>query len=459
MKKIVLFITLGSSIFLSTLSAKETWDKTFGGDRYENGIYLLECSDSNYVILGSSASFEADDWNIWLLKVNQEGDTLWTKTFGSSEDSTREYASCIEETSDSGFIIVGSTNLYGYGEGDILLLKTDKSGDTAWTRKYTRGDGAGGSFVSQTGDGGFIIVGIYHVTDQEDEDEDYIWILKTDSTGDTISTRSYRGDDFYNLLGVCKSHHTGFVIFAGLAGYDENCFIHIDEDGEELKVKEFFSWFIDVYHAHDIQKGHDGYVITGAAYTSDPHKGPGLWVSFIEPVYFEEEWSDVIWDEDDGPAAGSQIQPTLDGGYILVASPWTLYKFGSWKRDYEIIPYFVLPTSDSGYLLTGHKDEDLSLIKTDSLGNLAIEEPSTFDIKPGWQITTPIGRTVTLRAVDGSEPIDLAVFDISGQKVDELSLNLTNNTLTWGTGFAPGVYFIRQVSGEYPLTQKVILIK
>jgi hypothetical protein len=88
----------------------------------------------------------------------QAPDTMWTRLYGDG------VGYCVIETSDSGYVIVGYTK-YGWwpgqeGGGDVLLQKTNKTGEILWTKTFgdTNHDDAGYS-VRQTSDGGYIIVG------------------------------------------------------------------------------------------------------------------------------------------------------------------------------------------------------------------------------------------------------------------------------------------------------------
>ena len=79
--------------------------------------------------------------------------TIFVKTFGASSD---DYAYSIQQTTDGGYIIVGYTNSYGNGGSDVWLIKTDSDGDTTWTKTFGGSGSEGGNSVQQTTDGGYI---------------------------------------------------------------------------------------------------------------------------------------------------------------------------------------------------------------------------------------------------------------------------------------------------------------
>src|SRR4030042_925000 len=89
----------------------------------EWGYAIRETNDRNYVCVGWSDSyFPPGGNNIYILKINHRGDTLWTGLYGGDNSDA---AFDLEITSDGGYIIVGSTDSYGAGGEDVYLIKTE----------------------------------------------------------------------------------------------------------------------------------------------------------------------------------------------------------------------------------------------------------------------------------------------------------------------------------------------
>lgn len=110
-----------------------------------------QTADNGYILNSGHNS------NVWLIKTDDKGDTLWTKTYGGiAEDKSYE----VYQTKDGGYAILAETRSFGAGNYDVWLLKTDSIGDTLWTRTY------GGEYpdycrsLQQTTDGGYIMTGI-----------------------------------------------------------------------------------------------------------------------------------------------------------------------------------------------------------------------------------------------------------------------------------------------------------
>ncbi|MBU1983983.1 hypothetical protein KJ815_06205, partial [bacterium] len=126
------FVTL-SVMFLSTLGIAQPnpdtlWTRTYGGNEDEVAYSVQQTTDGGYIVAGSTRSFGAGYVDSYLVKTNAQGDTLWTQCYGGSEG---DEAKCVRQTSDGGYIVVADTRRgIEVNEGDIHLIKTDADGNT-----------------------------------------------------------------------------------------------------------------------------------------------------------------------------------------------------------------------------------------------------------------------------------------------------------------------------------------
>jgi hypothetical protein len=191
-------------------NGEQTWSKIL---RTGVGYSVIQSSDAGYVVAAQGDFLEVDNNDILLIKTNSEGDTIWTKNFGGTEYET---VSCLKKTTDGGYIIVGTTNSYGDPGGDVFLVKTDSEGNLLWNKIIgNSGETEEGQYVYQTGDSGYIIAADKLSYTTEDYD---IFLIKTDSKGDTLWTRIYGEKNADHSSSVLQMNNSGYII-AGTSFY------------------------------------------------------------------------------------------------------------------------------------------------------------------------------------------------------------------------------------------------
>ena len=164
------------------------WDRSFGGSLNDQGFFLISANDGGFVITGVTRSQNDSSGDLWLIKVNNTGEILWEKTFGGENF---ESGRSLQQTSDEGYIIVGQTESFGNGNNDAYLLKTDSQGNEIWSRTYGGSGTDQGRYVVETLDQGYIISGY---TDSYGSMGGFnFWLIKTDSNGDLEWQEYYGG--------------------------------------------------------------------------------------------------------------------------------------------------------------------------------------------------------------------------------------------------------------------------
>jgi len=132
------------------------WTRTFGGSNSDYGRSVQQVSNGGYILTGSTTSFGNDSYDVWLIKTDAQGNEEWNQTLGGSDD---DYGSSIQQTADGGYIITGWTNSFGNGGSDVWLIKSDSQGYEEWNQTWGGSDTDIGYSVQQTTDGGYIITG------------------------------------------------------------------------------------------------------------------------------------------------------------------------------------------------------------------------------------------------------------------------------------------------------------
>lgn len=154
------------------------WDFLFGGEGNDFGNKVIT-QNNEYLMVGAKGSTFSNNGDIFLVKINNNGEEIWNKVYGGEAD---ENAFDIIATNDNGYIIAGYTFSYGNGKSDIFLVKTDINGNMEWESAIGgQGDDEAKSII-QTADGGYLVVGTIQF-----ENNTMISLIKTNTFGNTTS--------------------------------------------------------------------------------------------------------------------------------------------------------------------------------------------------------------------------------------------------------------------------------
>ena len=178
--------------------------RMYGGVSDDQGVELFQTADSGFVITGKTFTQSLGESDILLMRTNAQGDLLWAKSFG---DTHWDEGAGIMQLMDGNYLLSGSTISFGQGDFDILLMKTDTSGNILWGKTYgglktdacyTARENADGSIVTSgytnsMGYGHSLRMGNMAGVQSGDRGDDStnIFLMKVDAVGDTIWTRSY----------------------------------------------------------------------------------------------------------------------------------------------------------------------------------------------------------------------------------------------------------------------------
>lgn len=102
-----------------------TWAKTYGGSSSDIARSIQQTSDSGFIVAGETSSFGTNT-DVWILKLESNGNIGWQKTYGGSGV---DMAHSIQQTLDGGFIVAGETSSSGAGYADFWILKIDENGN------------------------------------------------------------------------------------------------------------------------------------------------------------------------------------------------------------------------------------------------------------------------------------------------------------------------------------------
>jgi hypothetical protein len=477
---------LAAILLPSFLTAQITFQRTYGGAGYDIGKSVQQTTDGGYIIAGATHSFGTGDFDVYLIKTDSTGDSVWTRTYGGAG---RDEGLWVQQTADGGFIVAGFTSSFGAGGSDVYLIKTDGVGDTMWTSTYGDTNGDYGHSVRQTADGGFIVAGETWSFGASQND---VYLIKTDADGNTQWTRRFGGSDVDYATSLQETADSGYIIAGSTysygAGGRDVYLIKTDADGDTLWTRTFGGEDDDV--GYSVQLTADcGYVIAG--YTTSFGAG-------YNDVYLikTDSTGDSVWTRTYGGAGtdcGRSVQRAANGGYIiagrrqllgagysdvyLVATDangdtvWTRTLGGTDDDD----GWAVRQTADGGYIITGYTESfgagglDVYLIKTDSLGNVAVAEPKasptrasdltiTCQPNPATGATTVRLSPLALR----HSPLALRIYDAQGSRVRTFTVNRVPYTVWDGTDelghvLPSGTYFAVLTAAGQHATARIVL--
>jgi hypothetical protein len=154
------------------------WQKTYGSTDHDSGHCINQSTDGGYAVTGRTYSYGAGSADFWVLKLDSSGNTQWQKTYGGTDS---DYGYCINQTSDGGYAVTGSTTSYGAGNADLWVIKLDSSGNTQWQKTYGGSSSDFGYCINQSTDGDYVVTGF---TDSYGAGNVDLWVLRLDSSGD-----------------------------------------------------------------------------------------------------------------------------------------------------------------------------------------------------------------------------------------------------------------------------------
>ena len=132
------------------------WTKKFGGDKYDRGYSVEPAGDGGFIISGLTCSYGAGLDDMYLIRTDVEGNSIWTRTYGGPGED-RAYDGI--RAHDTGYIFAGVTSSYGAGGYDAYVLKTDADGNSLWALTYGGPDDDSAHSICATDDGGYIFAG------------------------------------------------------------------------------------------------------------------------------------------------------------------------------------------------------------------------------------------------------------------------------------------------------------
>lgn len=412
------------------------WERTYGGSGTEHGLDVVITPDGGYAICGYTTSYGEGIENAYLVRVDSNGDTLWTKTYGGT---VRSKALSLSNTNAGGFIMAGYTTSFGAGSEDMYIINTDANGDTLWTKTFGGVDWDRARAVKQRTNDNFIIAGS---TASFGNGNDDFYVLNLTEDGDTIWTKTFGGINAEHAWDVAPTSDGGFA-FAGStrshgAGQSDVYILKTNFAGDSLWAK--FYGTSDIDEAYSIQELPDkGFMLCGFIeyFTSPTTLGSDLCALRLNSS------GDTLWTRTfggNGLDRGQSVIVNATNGTTIVGTAEGL-AFGK---------------------------EDVYVVELDSIGNL--DSTSAVPQKPVNFLTSldkqrgvllypnPATTSFEVYRDNFSEYTFLTVYNSLGEIVLESHITESNNKIST-KGFDSGLYFVQLKSSSGTINEKLVIRK
>ena len=357
------------------------WQKCLGGSKDDYANSVQQTFDGGYIIAGKSLSLNGDvsghhgssvTFDYWVVKLNADGSLQWQNSLGGTNSDN---ASSIQQTSDSGFIVAGTSisndgDVSGnHGYFDYWIVKLDVDGNLVWQKSLGGIDDDEATSIQQTSDGGFIVAGFsssnggdvsgHHATSST---YDY-WIVRLDPDGNIIWQKSLGGNKNDFAYSIQQTSDAGFIV----AGYSESnggnvSGNHGDEDywivklnaGGNIEWQRSLGGSADDEAFAIRETSDEGFVVAGYSFSNDNdvsgnHGDNDYWVVKLN-AGGNPEWQESLGGS--GPEYANSIEETSDGGFVVAG-----YSY-----------------SNNGDVSGNHGSYDYWIVKLDVFGNLVWQE-------------------------------------------------------------------------------------
>jgi hypothetical protein len=479
----IMSILIIAAAFVYSQTPVIEWETVIGAVNNDKPTNIFQTADGGYIVGGTTHSFGGRNQDNFYIKLNADGDTVWTKAYGdyTHAESVSEFI----RTSDGGYIIVGNKARSPYpslffmlkldencdsvwavisGDPDcqkgaggiaeaydngyvftgqcsqdnvgpqIAIIKTSTDGAILWEKYYgLAGTDMGYSIIRS--DGGYMITGVSPSFNNQQFNSD-LFLMKTDADGDTVWTKSYGGEQEERGSRIRKTADGGYVAvgysksFGG--GYTKDWYIvRTNADGDSLWTRVYGSPYEDV--ALDIKELPDnaGFVVAGGM-----HYG---------------QWDGCLLRLD---ANGDSLWAIAIGG-----------------EDYEIF-YAVELTDDGGYILAGQTESygagghDIYIVKLSpeqvGIDNQNAPVPRTFSLSQNYPNPFNTSTVIEYQLPTQSQ-VKIEIYNILGNRlctIQDRRQSAGYYRAIWNAdGFSSGIYFYKIQAGAYIETEKMLLIK
>lgn len=432
----------GQDIWVAKLDSTGNiqWQKCLGGSGVDRPYSIRHTSDGGYIVAGYTVSFDGDitfnhGTDYWVVKLTSTGAIQWQKCLGGSAE---DIAYSVVQISGGGYMVAGFTSSNdgdvtgNHGNQDYWIVKLDASGAVVWQKCF------GGAYsdvaysIQETTDGGFIIGGSSFSNNGNVSGNhgyaDY-WLVRIDGSGNILWQKSLGGTLTDVAYSVQQTFDGGYVAAGRTLSSDgdvhcnnptSNFWIVKIDDDASIQWDVCIGGFYDDSARSICQTPDGGFVVTGASYSNDGHAighhGTTAYSDYLAAKI--NSAGTVVWSKCLGGANDDiayAIQPSMDGGYFITGS--TL--------------------STDGDVTSNHGNHDYWVVKlaTDITGMNENVSDSYFNIWPN-----PFSTHATIKFPNEINQGMLRLYDMYGEVILERNNIMGKEIIINAENLSSGVY-------------------
>jgi len=296
----------------------EEWFKTYGGLNQDIGNGLCSSLSGGYIMAGYTGSYGAGFDDIYVLKADSNGNTLWSKALGGAGT---DRANSVTQSSDGSIYIAGDTYSYGSGSSDGIIIKTDSAGNVLWSKTF------GGalyeiffSIVSNT-DGSVLALGATSTNGVGNED---FYLVKIDANGNLIWSKTYGGISWDQGRSIYKCLDGGYVLCGFTQSFDKQLKLHTPLNVYVIKVDSMGNtqWARALGAVKSENVGYDIIQTADSGFVIAGYSGAlaGDYRSYLVKLDVNGQ---LLWSKMKGAGywnALFSVTPTFDGGLMIAGS-------------------------------------------------------------------------------------------------------------------------------------------
>ena len=302
---------------LDGTSGNVIWNKKIHLRNYDRATSVVEDNDGNYVLTGFTSSDDANKSDVFFGKVDPQGNVLTKKAITITKNYDGGYS--ISKTADGGYIIGGEAG-HSHNE-DFMILKVDQNGNKKWSKKFSDHEDNSGFDAIEASDGNFYLIGSKRIVNKLED----IRIIKTNSKGNKIWDKTYGGDKDDIAEGIIESEDNTFVVVAGTFSYGKGgdvLLMKINSDGEVIWQNNYGGDKLDKLREYDgnsvsgrhLTKTPDGGFLVSGNSSSFSSFG-GLW------VFKTNSSGTLLWNYNNQDWGGACAARQAVDGSVIITGP------------------------------------------------------------------------------------------------------------------------------------------